>query len=206
MEGDFLAGLLGNPSRARVLRAFVFDQSAPLTLVQVAKRAAASTNTTMKEIRALEKLGIIKKGRFTITLKGSKREVSGKGGSEAWVLDNRLGHVLALSRFVHEVTPAQHKAIVEALKHSGKLATIILSGNFLGDPTRPADLIVAADVLNEKRLETAVRALEPRLGREIRYAAFTTPELRYRLTVEDRLIRDTLDYPHIVLLDKAHLL
>src|SRR3989344_4479321 len=43
-------------------------------------------------------------------------------------------------------------------------------------------------------------------GREIRYAVFSTPEFRYRLTIQDRLIRDTLDYPHLVLLDKTRLL
>ena len=76
----------------------------------------------------------------------------------------------------------------------------------MGDATRPADLIVALDTLNERRLEAAVRGLEPIFGREIRYAAFSTPEFRYRLTVQDRLIRDTLDFPHLVLLDRTRLL
>jgi hypothetical protein len=76
----------------------------------------------------------------------------------------------------------------------------------MGDPSRPADLIIAVDSYNERRLDQAVRELEPRFGREIRYAAFSTPEFRYRLTVQDRLIRDTLDYPHLVLLDRTRLL
>ena len=76
----------------------------------------------------------------------------------------------------------------------------------MGDPTRPADIIIAVDALHESRLEKAIKTLEPQFGREIRYAAFSTPEFRYRLTVQDRLIRDTLDYPHLVLLDKARLL
>ena len=66
--------------------------------------------------------------------------------------------------------------------------------------------LLAADGLNEGRLERAIRTLEPEFGREIRYAAFSTTEFRYRLTVQDRLIRDTLDYPHLVLLDKTRLL
>ena len=76
----------------------------------------------------------------------------------------------------------------------------------MGDPSRPADLLVAADALNEGRLETAVRALEREFGREIRYAAFSAPEFRYRMTIQDKLLRDTLDFPHLVLLDKTRLL
>ena len=50
-----------------------------------------------------------------------------------------------------------------------------------------------------------MHALEAELGREIRYAFFTTPDFRYRLGVYDRLLRDVFDYPHRVLLDKIGL-
>ena len=41
-----------------------------------------------------------------------------------------------------------------------------------------------------------------RLGRELRYALLSSDDLLYRLTVSDRLIRDVLDYPHRIVLDK----
>ena len=123
-----------------------------------------------------------------------------------WVLNAEFPHLRALAQFVHEVSPMRHEKIVTALKRGGRIAAVILSGSFMGDPSRPADLIVAADVFNERRLDKAVRELEPIFGREIRYAAFSTPEFRYRLTVQDRLLRDTLDYPHLVLLDRTRLL
>ena len=123
-----------------------------------------------------------------------------------WMLNIEFQHLRALSSFIHEVSPMRHEKIVTALRRGGRLAAVILSGHFLGDPSRPADLIVAADAFNERRLDQAVRHLEPMFGREIRYAAFSTPEFRYRLTIQDRLIRDTLDYPHLVLLDKTRML
>lgn len=206
MADDFLALLLGNTARARVLRVFIFNQG-PLTLSIVAKRAGVSPSVAEKETRFLEQLGVIKKGKFTITLKGSAgRIVAGKHKEDAWILDPQSTHALALSKFVHEISPVKHDIIVEKLKSSGKLAAVVLSGIFVGDPSRPADLLIAADSINEERLERSVKALEPLYGREIRYAVFTTLEFRYRLTIQDRLIRDTLDYPHLVLLDKTGLL
>ena len=206
MADDFLAQLLGNPNRTRVLRLFVFNQPQILRLPQIGKRAGVHKSLVGREVRALEKMDVIKKTKFEIRVGREKRAVSGKQKESAWTFNTDFKYASALSKFVHEVTPLEYKSIVGALKGSGRLAAVILSGSFMGDPTRPADLIVAADALNESRVEAAIRGLEPEFGREIRYAVFSTPEFRYRLTIEDRLIRDTLDYPHLVLLDKTRLL
>lgn len=206
MTEDFLTALIGNAARARVLRVFVFNQE-PFTLAQIAKRAGVSSAAVQKEIKLLEKLGIIRKGKYSITLKGSAgRTVTGRQKEDTWMFSPQFKHAVAVSKFVHEISPVKHSVIVEKLRRSGRLVTVVLSGMFVGDPSRPVDLVVAADSLNEKRLEQAVRSLEPLYGREIRYAVFTGPEFRYRLTVQDRLIRDTLDYPHLILLDKTKLL
>ena len=207
MADDFLSKVLGNAARAKVLRAFMFSPAELFTLPTVVKRSGIAAKAAAKEVKALQELGVIKKGKLTIMLaNGSKRTVGGKQKEQTWHFNADFKHGRALSKFVHEVSPVSHSSIILALKGSGRLAAVILSGSFVGDPTRPADLIIAADGLNEGRLERAIRTLEPEFGREIRYAAFSTTEFRYRLTVQDRLIRDTLDYPHLVLLDRARLL
>ena len=76
----------------------------------------------------------------------------------------------------------------------------------MDDPSRPADMLVVADNLSESKVDSIVRRLEPSLGREIRYACFTTTEFRYRLAIQDRIIRDIIDYPHVILLDKYRFL
>ncbi|MFA7310097.1 MAG: hypothetical protein WC050_04290 [Candidatus Paceibacterota bacterium] len=205
---DFLGIFIGNPARAQLMRVFLFNPNEPFTFSAVAKRAGMSAQAVAREMKALEQLGIIKKGKqLTIALgNGSNRTVKGKQKFDTWAVDTDFKHLRALSSFVHEVSPIRYDTIIGALKRSGKIATVILSGSFMGDSTRPADMIVAVDSLNERRIESAVRSLEPAFGREIRYAAFSTPEFRYRLTIQDKLLRDTLDFPHLVLLDRTRLL
>lgn len=207
MADDFLGRFMSNAARAKVLRVFFLDTSSVLTAQNAAKRAGVPLRTALKEIKTLEKWGMLKLGKFAITLaNGSARAVSGKQKEDAWTVNPNFKHSAALSKFVHEVSPVHYNSVLKGLKGSGRFVAVILSGSFMGDPSRPADLLVAADALNEGKLESAVRGLERQFGREIRYAAFSAPEFRYRMTIQDRLIRDTLDYPHLVLLDKTKLL
>lgn len=208
MKDDFLSKFIGSAARSQILRVFMFNPAEPFTLAALSKRAAVSKVAATKEVRVLEQLGVVKRGKqMSITLaNGTKRVVSGQSKVPTWTLNTEFKHIRALSTFVHEVSPIKYESIVASLRRSGKVSAVILSGNFVGDETRPADLIVALDSLNERRLESAIKSLEPTIGREIRYAAFSTPEFRYRMTIQDRLIRDTLDYPHLVLLDKTRLL
>lgn len=207
---------LGNPARAKLVRVFIFNQGAqaqPLTLAQIAKRSGTSTQAAGREIRNLEKIGIVKRVKTPArqtkkTVKIAKRKASNPAARNeiTWVINSEFKHLRALSSFVHEVSPVKYENIINTLKNSGRLATIVVSGCFMGDSTRPVDIIIVADNLNEARLLHAIQSLETSFGREIRYASFSPTEFRYRLTIQDRLIRDTLDYPHKVLLDRAHLL
>lgn len=202
MKDDFLGALIGNPARASVLRAFLFSQSELFSAAKLAKLSGINGKTAVRVINALEKLGIIKKAKPP---KGNKKSQNQKI-EVRWSVDPEFKYLRALSSFIHAVFPIRYSNIVKTLKDSGKLSAVIVSGCFMGDLTRPADMIVVADNLNEIRLERAIKSLEPLFGREIRYASFLTPEFQYRLTIQDRLIRDTLDYPHLVLLDRAKVL
>jgi hypothetical protein len=201
MKRDFLSELIGNTNRAKILRTLIFNENERLTPKVAAKRATVTATAAEEELMALEKIGVVKRGQ---AVSRDKSKASDK--QPVWFLNPNFEYLRALSAFVREISPMRYDEIVGVLKPSGKLSMVVLSGSFMGDPTRPADILVAADRLNVNRLENAVKVLEPMFGTEIRYAAFSTPEFRYRLTVQDRLIRDTLDYPHLVLLDRPGLL
>lgn len=212
MAEDFLSSFLGSTPRARIIRAFVFAQAEPLTRMQLTKRTGVSPAAVEREIRALEKLDIVRKTRGLPApkkawkLRPVKKKARDARTDAVWVLNTNFKYFRALSMFVHEVSPLRYTRILDAVKRVGKTTVLVVTGSFMGDPTRPADLLIAGDGLNDNRLELAVRSLEPHFGREIRFASFSTPEFKYRLTVQDRLFRDTLDYPHLVLLDTKKLL
>ncbi|OGG58643.1 hypothetical protein A2765_02880 [Candidatus Kaiserbacteria bacterium RIFCSPHIGHO2_01_FULL_56_24] len=195
---DFLEHLIDNPARAKILRLFILHPKETFTPVEVARRAKVGPNSVNAEVASLHKIGFLK-------------EEKGEGSSARkrvsyYSVDPNFKHLNALSTFIHEVSPTQYTEVERALRRTGRLTAVVLSGVFTGDLTRPADIIIVGDYLNEERLEKAVKSFEPQFGREIRYVVLSTPEFRYRLTIKDRIIRDTLDYPHRILINRNNLI
>lgn len=204
MAKDFLAEFFESPARARTLRLFVLNEGDAFSAADISKRLRITRRAAEKEVAFLSGLNVIERIRPEGGLKRVARtSARGKKPEVFYAFNPAFRFRTVLGVFVHEVSPIENQNVLGALKGAGRLSVVILSGSFVGDPTRPADLLIAGEALNERRIDRAVRILEPAIGREIRYAAFSTPEFRYRLTVQDRLIRDTLDYPHRILLNKG---
>lgn len=198
-KADFLTQII-EPTRAKIIRLFAINDKIGFAIPDVAKRASLSAAAAKRGVKELVAIGIIK-------------EVEGEGGNAKvrkagtrYFFNEKFKYANALSTFVHEVTPERFTEVERALRGTGRMNAIVLSGVFIGDLKRPADLLLVADSVNEKRLEKVLRSFEPKYGREIRYTVFSTPEFRYRMTINDKLLRDTLDYPHRLLLNKNNLI
>lgn len=197
-KSDFLTQLI-EPARAKILRLFILYDTEQFSLLEIAKRTATGERVAAREVAALQAMGVVKE------LAGDGKNVKERKAATRYSFDARFKYANVLSAFIHEVSPERFNDVEKALRATGKLSVIVLSGVFTGDCNRPADILLVGDRVNETRLEKVVKSLEPKYGREIRYAVFSTPEFRYRLTIHDRLVRDTLDYPHRLLLNKNNL-
>ncbi|HEY4523124.1 MAG TPA: hypothetical protein VJK73_01995 [Candidatus Paceibacterota bacterium] len=183
--------IFGSPARLRLLRLFLFNQDTTFTFADVAGRSSLERETARRELVELSAAGLISK--------------KGVGIKAKYHVNGRFEHLGALDTFIRETTALSRERILAALKRVGTLKVVALSGLFTGALEAQIDLLVAGDSLDTRALAKAVKGLEAELGREIRYAAFETPDFRYRLGVYDRLLRDVFDYPHRVLIDRIGL-
>jgi hypothetical protein len=188
---DPLARLFGSPARLKLLRLFVFNDDTAFTLAEASFRAKATREVVKKELAALLAAEVVKKK-------------PGKG-TATYVANKRFVHYEPLKEFVRNTTTVNDADILSSLKKAGSIRVVTLSGLFTGAIESKVDLFVVGDKLEEKPLANAVHALEAELGRELRYAAFSTEEFRYRLGVYDRLLRDLFDFPHRTLFDRLGL-
>jgi hypothetical protein len=185
---DPLARLFNSAARVKLLRLFLFNDEEAFSAPDAAFRINMSNESVRKEIKLLIAAGVIKK--------------RAEKGVAVYVANKRFEHYEALQTFLRNTMTLSDNAIISALKKAGTVRLIVLSGLFTGAVETKADLIIVGDKLSDRQLEKVVHVLEAELGREVRFAAFSTEDFRYRVGVYDRLLRDIFDYPHRTVLDK----
>ena len=185
------AKLLGSPARLKTIRLFVFNRDAAFTLSEMALRTKLSPDAARRELADLVASGLVRKKGASAPLR--------------YQTNPRFEQLDALDTFIRDTTSVRPQSMIASLRRAGVLRLVALSGFFTGVLESRVDLLVVGDRLEERALAAAVRSLEAELGREIRYASFTTEDFRYRFGVYDRLLRDVFDYPHRLLVDKIGL-
>lgn len=188
---DSLAKLFGSPARVKLLRLFLFNEDLTFLATEAAFRARLTKDVARKELTALTNAGILRK-------KTGKSPVG-------YSADKRFPHYDALRVFLRTTTDVSDSAIVTSFKKAGTVRLVVLSGLFTGALESKLDVLIVGDRMEERPLATAIHALEAELGRELRYACFTSEQFKYRLGVYDRLLRDVFDYPNRVIVDKIGL-
>lgn len=191
MKSDPLTKLLGSVARVRLLRLFLFNPRISYTAPDAAARARVSERAARAEIALFAKAGLIKRARL-------------RSAGARFALNPDFEYIAALQSLLLNA-PARAEDIAGRLKASGTLKLVVLSGIFLGEWEGRLDMLIVGDRVKEKKLRAAVRRLEAELGKEVRYSLLTTEQFHYRLGLNDHLVRDVLDYPHRIVLDKLNI-
>lgn len=175
----------------KLLRLFLFNPGVVYDLPDIAARAQVSSSTASAECRAYERMGLVKPRK----LRGSR--------SRAYTLNTEFGYLAALQHLLLNL-PVRGQDIVKRLRSAGTMKLVILSGLFVDEYDGRVDLLIVGDRMQEGKVRTIIRSLEAEIGKELRYVALSTEEFLYRLGIYDKLVRDVIDYPHTVALDRLN--
>ena len=203
---EVLSALFGSSARVKILRLFLSNPDSCYTADEIATQTKVHPQTTRKETNLFLKIGLIKKQQCVRTVtKGrgkNKKETTKK--VPGFIVDRNFAELTILRNFVLNIAPTDDKGIQKKLSSVGKMKLIVISGVFIQEPDSRIDILVVGDAMKDSRLKAAMRDLESHVGRELRFAAFSTDDFTYRLGVYDRLVRDVLDYPHQIIVDKLN--
>jgi hypothetical protein len=206
---DTLNKLFGSALRVKVMRLFLFNPDDLYETREVVKKVDGSFPSVKKEILLLERTSLIKRRvvlRKTKSRTGKTREGGpGKRRVVVWTLNPLFYYLPQLQSLLIYSTLLHNKEISSRLKKIGKIKLAVVSGVFLQEWDARIDLMIVGDKLEKRSLESVVKKMESEIGRELRYAVFSTRDFKYRLNMNDRLVRDVLDYQHIKIVDKLGL-
>lgn len=191
---DVLGKLFGTAARVKLLRLFLFNPTEAFSLAESSERTRSLPTVARKEISLLERVGLLSR----------KKGGRGKARGTRWQASPSFTHRESLQQLLLN-RPVQPQEIVKRLRRVGSVKLVVVSGLFMGDFDGRIDLLVVGDKIHQGRLMSAIKALETELGREIRYALLRTDDFKYRLGLYDKLMRDILDFPYTVVLDRLHI-
>jgi hypothetical protein len=203
---DVLAKLFGSPSRVKLMRLFLMNSEDVFEVAEMGKRSKVTGATLRKEIKLLADVGLIK-DRVMIKMRPKK---SGKDGElekkrvNGYGLDSTFPYLAALRALVTEISLGKED-VSARFKNCGQMKLIIVAGILIDEENSRVDVLLVGDKLKKPIIEGVLRRLEAELGKELTYGILETPEFEYRFGIYDKFIRDVLDYPHLVVLNKLNL-
>ena len=195
-----LTALFDTLARVRILRLFLFNPSQEVSMADILRRAKLSQRAARTELTQLERADIIRR-KFIFEIipgKAKRRKVLG------YSLNKNSPVVAPLQKFLFDTTPINGATLQKHLRGVGKIQVLVVAGVFLREFERRIDVLIAVEKLNAAKIETAIRNLEAELGVGIKYAAFSTADLLYRIGMHDKLTRDVFDFSHELLVDKVN--
>lgn len=191
MQSDPLTKLFGSDARIKLLRLFLFNPRLSYTVPDAAARARVPERTARREVNVFVAAGLVKRARL--------RSPGARFG-----LNPEFTYLTAFQSLLLNA-PERGADIALRLRGIGALKLIVLSGIFVGEWEGRLDMLVVGDRVKDKKLRVAVRRLEAELGKEVRYSLLTQEQFLYRMRLGDRLVRDVLDYPHTIVLDRLNI-
>ena len=187
---EILSNLFSSAPLVKILRLFLFNQDAAFDIPAIARRTQVSPASVRREITLLHSIGFIKK----------KSRRGARNG--AWLLNQNFPYLSELHALLIDHNLITPEEIERRLKRVGRLKLVLVAGVFIQDKDSRVDMLIVGDGLKRAVLDNAIKGIESEIGTELRYAAFETPEFKYRLGIYDKLVRDILDYPHEKLINR----
>lgn len=204
---ETLSKLFSGEDRVKMMRLFLFNPEILFSLEQIVEKAKISMKSAKAELDVLSKASMIG-GKKTIQMVKVKRRgkvLELKKRVNSWYLDPNFEYLLPLQNLLINTRPLRPSEILKRLSNVGKLKMVIVSGVFIQNPDSRVDILIVGDNLKRGAIDRTVKLMEAEIGKELSFAAFETPDFHYRLGMYDKLIRDILDYPHQMLLDKLNI-
>src|ERR1035437_3938531 len=190
---ETLSKLFGSEAKVKMMRLFLFNPETVFDTAEISKRANENATKVRKEINLLQKTNLVKHHAMR----------SGKNG---FVLNSQFTYLLPLQNFLINIEPLNSKEIIKRISKLGTIKLLLVAGVFIQNPESRVDILIVGDHIKKSGLEHTIKSLESEIGKELRYAYFTTEDFNYRNGMCDKLTRDILDYPHRKLVNKLGIL
>jgi len=184
---EILGKILGNPARVKIMRLFLLSNGEAFENKEIVKRSRVNSAVVRRELSLLSNVGFIKKGK------------------QGWSFNPYFSYASQFERLLVGADQLDTNGLTEIFKKTGKVKVLIVAGKFLKNNENRVDILIIGDKINRKKVEDSIAKLEAEIGSELTYAMFETAEFIYRINMNDKLVRDIIDFPHEIIIENKEL-
>ena len=200
---EILSQLFSSDALVKIMLLFLLNPEEIFDLRDICRRTKANLKNVRYELKLLSKIEFVRSSvrEGTIQLRGKNK--TRKKKIEGWRLNSQFSLLPHLKVLILDTIPIDRDKLLHRFNDLGsRLKLVTISGIFLDDEDSRVDMLIVGDSINRSRLERILASIEAELGREIKYAVFSTDEFLYRVSMYDHFIQDILNAPHEKLLNK----
>lgn len=200
---DILSQLFSSEALVKIMRLFLLNPEEVFDIQEISRRVKVSTKSAGYETRLLSSIDFLKPGVREIEIRFKNKRKPKKKKIKGWCLNPHFVLLHQMKTLVLDTLPIARDKLLRRFKEfGGRLKLITLAGIFLDREDSRIDMMIVGDSISRSRLEKILSSIEADLGKELKYASFSTDEFLYRMSMYDHFIRDILEAPHEKLLNK----
>jgi len=188
MNSDFLELFLGSVARARLIKFFILNPVTKVSPQELKERLQIDQRRIRGELDTLLKIGLVKKRKALSRF--------------LYYLDKENQFYPELKKIVAKCTVFPQLKSIDKITKTGHVKLVLVTGIFANNQKTRADILIIGDAVNKIRLREVIREVEAEIGRELRFALFSSEEYEYRLNMFDKFIREFFDGPHKIILNR----
>ncbi|MFH1226219.1 MAG: hypothetical protein V1684_02975 [bacterium] len=183
--------LFGSKLRLKLVALLLVKPEKAWALPELAKAVTAKAVALAKELKILEKLGLINQSGDKPCLTAGRR----------WRVNPDFIIYPELRTLVLKGQILLERKLVQKIGKMGDLKLLLLTGKFVGLPTLPTDIFIVGKIKRDQ-LSRLIRKYERELSNEINYTIMSYQEFKYRRDITDHFLYDILESKHLTLVNK----
>lgn len=206
MAEQTLEKLFDSPVKVKLLKFFLRNYGNEFQTKEVINRLRIKPQLASSHIRKLLDIGFLSEKNIARSKRAGSKKRAAKSQKKRLISANpKFEFFPELKNLVLKSSPASKEKLLENIKSLGRIKLALISGVFINSENSRADLLLVCDNIKENKLRAYLKNLEAEVGKEVEYVVFTTEEFNYRKDMFDKFLRDILEGPRELLINKLRL-
>ncbi len=200
-----LEGFFEGPIKLKLWKIFALNKEKEFTLKDISRLTKTKIDTISTHVRDFMKKGIIQAEKKNIN------NLQNKDVNIYYKMSQEFPLLQEITKLILTAIPRSSEDVLSHISGLERLKTVILSGFFTSEQgisshgysatQSPIDMLLIFEK-TPNNVSSVISDLEHKLGRDLTYAALDENDFKYRHSIGDKLIRDVLDFDHIIAMDK----